>query len=186
MKYSYKIIICILLTILMVTWCVCIYKLSDMNTQKSNGKSTDILAIFIEDTLSVTNDYGITNSHPTDNKLARASQLINPVMRKVAHAFVYFVLAFILSLLLNLLTNNKHFWISFFIAFILCFLYAMSDEYHQMFVPGRTSRFTDVIIDSTGALVGLLFFGTYHLVYLFGKRDKKIEIEESKKIKDLD
>ena len=38
------------------------------DTQNSNGKSTDIIAIFIEDTLEVTNEYGITNSHPTNSK----------------------------------------------------------------------------------------------------------------------
>ncbi len=42
------------------------------------------------------------------------------------------------------------------LALGLCILYALSDEYHQSFVPGRSSRLTDVGIDTTGSLIGLL------------------------------
>ena len=47
------------LLVFAILWAVGIYKLSSMNTQNSNGKSTDIIAMFIEDTLDVTNEYGI-------------------------------------------------------------------------------------------------------------------------------
>lgn len=35
-------------------------------------------------------------------------------------------------------------------------LYAASDEFHQLFVPGRSGRLTDVLIDSAGLLAGIL------------------------------
>lgn len=35
-------------------------------------------------------------------------------------------------------------------AIIIAILYGISDEFHQLFVPGRTSRFRDVIIDGVG------------------------------------
>ena len=35
--------------------------------------------------------------------------------------------------------------------------YAATDEIHQYFVPGRACMFTDVCIDSVGALLGVLF-----------------------------
>lgn len=35
-------------------------------------------------------------------------------------------------------------------------LYAMSDECHQLFVPGRSGQFTDVCIDGAGAFLGLV------------------------------
>ena len=35
-------------------------------------------------------------------------------------------------------------------------LYAATDEWHQAFVPGRTSSACDVLIDSCGAAIGLL------------------------------
>lgn len=38
-------------------------------------------------------------------------------------------------------------------AFFLTVLYACTDEFHQLFVPGRAGRVTDVLIDSAGAFV---------------------------------
>lgn len=40
-------------------------------------------------------------------------------------------------------------------AMLLTVLYAMSDEYHQTFVPGRNGALADVIIDSLGGLAAL-------------------------------
>lgn len=41
-------------------------------------------------------------------------------------------------------------------AFIIVFLFALSDEYHQTFVPGRHGQCWDVLIDMSGALSSLL------------------------------
>lgn len=41
-------------------------------------------------------------------------------------------------------------------SFILTVGYAASDEWHQSFVPGRSSQLTDVLVDATGALAALL------------------------------
>lgn len=165
MKKALKII---LLLALAIGWMVCIYKLSGMNSQNSNGKSTDIIAMFIEDTLEVTNEYGITNSNPNAEKLARASQLINAPMRKVIHASVYFVLAFFIMTLFNIIFEHKKYLLTFIVTFILCAGFAITDEYHQTFVAGRTGQLMDVIIDSAGAVAGLLFYSTYHIVYKNG------------------
>jgi VanZ family protein len=40
-------------------------------------------------------------------------------------------------------------------AWALTLLYAISDEVHQSFVPGRTARATDVAIDMVGATISL-------------------------------
>ena len=40
-------------------------------------------------------------------------------------------------------------------AFVLTLLYAIGDEFHQSFVPGRTARATDVLIDMVGATISL-------------------------------
>ena len=37
-------------------------------------------------------------------------------------------------------------------------VYAATDEIHQLFVPGRAGRFSDVCIDSAGALAGVIVF----------------------------
>ena len=177
MKKAIKII---LLFALAAGWMVCIYKLSGMNSSNSNGKSADILSIIIADALDVTNDYGITNSHPSDAKIERASALMNTPMRKVMHASVYLVLAFFLMILLNIISDHKYYLLTILIALILCVTFAITDEYHQTFVTGRTGQIMDVIIDSIGAVVGLIFYTTYHIVYKNGYRKALKEIEENK------
>jgi VanZ family protein len=41
-------------------------------------------------------------------------------------------------------------------AFLISVLYACSDEFHQRFVPGRTSSTRDVLIDSVGVTLIML------------------------------
>ena len=177
MKKALKIIF---MLILAISWMVCIFKLSAMNSTNSNGKSTDIISVFIEDVLDVTNDYGITDSHPTDAKLAHASSLINAPIRKVIHASVYFVLAFFSMTLWNIIFDHKRYTLALALALVICVAFAITDEYHQTFVAGRTGQPLDVIIDSLGAIVGLLFYSTYHLVYRSGYKKAIEEKDESK------
>lgn len=165
MNKTIKIIILLLIAII---WMICIYKLSGMTSKNSNGKSTGIISIFIEDALEITNDYGITNSHPTDSKIDKASELINAPLRKVIHASVYFVLAFFIITFLNVLFDHKYYIVSMLLTILLCVIFASSDEIHQTFVNGRTGQALDVAIDSAGALVGILFYSTYHIVYKCG------------------
>lgn len=41
------------------------------------------------------------------------------------------------------------------VAWLIALLYAISDEYHQTFVPGRNGTAVDVVIDAVGATVAL-------------------------------
>lgn len=175
MKKALKII---LLLILAITWMTLIFKLSGMNSKNSNGKSTDIISLFIEDTLDITNEYGITSSHPTDEKLDKAASLINAPMRKVIHASVYFVLAFFVMIFLNIVFDHKKYLLTLILTLIMCASFAASDEFHQTFVKGRTGQVMDVLIDSAGAVVGTLFYTTYHIVYKAGYRSGLKDSEE--------
>ena len=112
----------------------------------------------------------------------RALDHIVHFTRKAAHATEYAILAL---LLWRALHNSRHprpeppyqvgrdsveplrspqpwSWRIAFIAFAVAALYAMSDEYHQSFVPARTAQVIDVFIDAGGsalALLALWFFG---------------------------
>jgi VanZ family protein len=46
-------------------------------------------------------------------------------------------------------------------AFLMVVLFALSDEYHQSFVQGRTSSLRDVFIDSLGALGAITLGAIY-------------------------
>ena len=59
------------------------------------------------------------------------------------------------------------------LAIIFCLIYACSDEFHQFFVAGRAGRLTDILIDTTGSILGVL---TYYLVY---NKYNKIKVEKT-------
>jgi VanZ family protein len=68
------------------------------------------------------------------------------VLRKIAHAAEYAILG---ALLLRALGRELP-------AFALGAAYAISDEVHQHFVPGRRGAPLDVLIDAVGVGVGIL------------------------------
>lgn len=52
-----------------------------------------------------------------------------------------------------------------FTALMIAFLLACSDELHQLFVPGRSGRLTDVLIDSAGCLIALFMITLIEKIY---------------------
>ncbi len=76
------------------------------------------------------------------------------VVRKSAHAFIYFLLSMLI--LFGIHQHNFKPLKRFFIAVTASALYACADEFHQLFVPGRSCRFTDILIDAGGAAAGAL------------------------------
>ncbi len=73
------------------------------------------------------------------------------VVRKTAHFSLYFMLG-ALSFLSVITYKKPRFWIKTAVAYLFCVLYAVSDEIHQYFIPGRSCELRDVLIDSLGAL----------------------------------
>lgn len=81
------------------------------------------------------------------------SHWLNLVVKKSAHAVGYATLALTYRWALHWQRPSlrRANWI----AWGLAILYAASDEYHQTFVPGRNGNGIDVLIDTTGAGLGL-------------------------------
>lgn len=76
------------------------------------------------------------------------SDLLNFLMRKAAHFGVYAVLALCYLYALGDWRRRR-------VALLLAILYAISDEYHQSWTPGRVPAPTDVLIDTAGAITAL-------------------------------
>jgi VanZ family protein len=70
------------------------------------------------------------------------------LLRKGAHVFEFAVLGALLARATG----------RFVPALVLGVLYAVSDEVHQHFVPGREGRALDVAIDAAGAAIGAALF----------------------------
>ena len=76
------------------------------------------------------------------------------------HFGAFFVLA---TFLFISLSRGKHMGFIF-LGVILAVVYGLSDEIHQIFVPGRTSSMFDVFLDSVGVLFAFMFY-TISVVY---------------------
>lgn len=84
--------------------------------------------------------------------LLAPTQLTNHLANKGAHLFWFMLLC------LTFFRATK----SEFTAVSLTTLYAVTDEFHQTFVPTRTGQVTDILIDFVGAcLVGLILWKSY-------------------------
>ena len=74
---------------------------------------------------------------------------LDVLWKKGAHLGAYAILACLYERALALPRRGK------LAALGLTVLYAISDEFHQSFTPGRTPLATDVLIDTAGGIVGL-------------------------------
>jgi len=75
-------------------------------------------------------------------------------LRKSAHFIAYFILGVLV--LRAFVNSGVRGWKSVVYAFLVSFAYAISDEFHQLFVPGRAAQVRDVLIDGSGAFCGIL------------------------------
>jgi VanZ family protein len=84
------------------------------------------------------------------------------VLRKCAHFTEYMLLFFLLQLAItvHLRPRKARWW-----ALLSVFLYACSDEFHQLFIPGRVGDVLDVGIDTLGGLCGLLIFSFFYIIW---------------------
>jgi VanZ family protein len=77
-------------------------------------------------------------------------QHLHFLVRKTAHVMEYMVLGGLAGASIKRLKVRK----SFIVCVVFCMLYAASDEFHQMFVPGRGPLLSDVAVDTAAAAVG--------------------------------
>lgn len=87
-------------------------------------------------------------------------------VRKTAHFSEYALLGVLLTLLLDSYGVRWR-WLSW----AGCTLYAATDEIHQLFVDGRTGKWQDVLIDSSGAMTGMLL--AFLALWLIRRRSTK-------------
>lgn len=138
--------------ILIVLWLGIIFMFSADNSMESTKKSDSVVIKIIEPLL------GKRFSNREDKYFEKLVLFV----RKGAHFTVYLILGILLVSFVRefRVINYK----SLLIAICLAFLYACSDEVHQLFVSGRSGEIRDVVLDTVGAMVGcLIYYGFYKL-----------------------
>lgn len=110
----------------------------------------------------------VTNKEITPKEKKKLIIKTRFTIRKVAHFTLYFTLGIIVYLLLISL-NVKH---SIILSIIICFLFGCIDEIHQYFVPGRTARFYDCIVDTLGSMTSIYILHILKKIKDYLKRRK--------------
>ena len=141
-----------IIKILLVIICmISIFMFSSDPSYESDKKSNTVI-VFIAECLAGHN----LNSVERQEKIDKYVVLV----RKTAHIIIYLVLGL---LIISLIKEYKIIdWKMMFLAFIISYLYACSDEIHQLFVPGRSGNMIDVLIDSLGSYLGILIYHFYY------------------------
>lgn len=128
--------------ILLILWMLLIFFFSnqkaDDSSKLSNGLIVKVSSIFIDKNISEEKKEFILDKYTT-------------IVRKTAHFTMYLILGL---LVVNLLSeyNIRHIIL---VSLIICLLYSASDEFHQLFISGRSGEVRDVLIDTSGSLVGI-------------------------------
>ena len=151
-------------TILLVIWMGFIFSMSSQNSEISSNTSGETIRVILSLVPKFTEQ-----SEEVQEQTVESLQFI---ARKSAHFIAYMILGIILILLLLEFSNiNKKPQL----ALALCVAYAISDEFHQFFVPGRASQVRDVLIDSLGSLTGIML--VLLCMKIFNMKKSKVEIK---------
>ena len=134
----------IIFIILIITNCAIIFKYSNQNAVESTEVSNGTLYKIIK----------AISGNASDEIVKE----YDPILRKIAHFGIYTSLGIWCgSLLCTFFENeNNKDRKRIIIAVAMGFLYACSDEIHQLFIEGRAGKIIDVIIDTMGVANGVL------------------------------
>ncbi len=143
-KLNKKIIIKIISTLLVILWMAVVFMLSnqvaDESAQTSSGFIEWIVRIVYKDI--------------TYENMEIIIESVDTIVRKIAHFVLYAIGGFLISNLIEKYIEDKR--KQCILSGVLGISYAITDEIHQYFVPGRSGELRDVCIDSGGIIVGIL------------------------------
>ena len=167
-----------------IIWMAVIFTFSAMSGEESNQKSKEA----IKETVNTIKNFDSKESveseektttepnkevaeKPKNNEEAPKERLVeklNTPLRKCMHASEYCILSILILNCMQKYNIKKS--KSIIIAIIISFIYACTDEFHQLFVNGRAGRFTDVLIDTSGGVIMLLIVFIISLAVLRHKK----------------
>ena len=122
--------------VLLVLWMIFIFTMSNTSSIDSSNQSGFIVEF-------INKIFGFGNT-----------EILEIIIRKLAHLFEYIVLG---VLMINYLKNYK-IKRNILFTIVLCFIYACSDEIHQLFIQGRSGNIIDIMLDTIGAIIGIIIY----------------------------
>lgn len=149
--------------VLALLWMCMIFAFSAQESEESS----EVSGTFSQQIVSAAGKFFHLNLN--DEDLHRIAETIEKPVRKAAHMTEYAVLSVLIYIWIG---KWKH-------AIAFATLYAASDELHQRFVPGRAGRLGDVMIDSAGAVLGVLIFIGVKKCIIFLRNRHKYKVRKS-------
>lgn len=144
----------IVFIILTIIWMVTIFIFSNQNSDTSSDTSGNVIRTVVR---------LFTNVSQEQEEII--IEQLQHFVRKMAHFSIYALGGIILMNLVKTYTD-KCAWLY---AWIIGTVYAITDEIHQYFIPGRSNQISDVVIDSSGVITGVL------IVIIVGYAIKKVK-----------
>lgn len=137
---------------------ITIFMFSSGNAQVSSSQSGKITKTVIK----------VTHSDFDTLAKEKQTEIYNDtehIIRKLAHFSIFALLGFSAMTAAGTYKtgSRKATAVRFAICAAFCLAYAISDEFHQTFVSGRNGNVTDVLIDFSGACIGMLI--SYLIIY---------------------
>ena len=145
----------IILTALTVIWLIIIFYFSNQPASLSTENSSSLIKN------TIVKIYKVFNGDASLEEEQKVIEKYDYPVRKTAHFIEFFILGVLIFFTLKAYKVNN-----IYIMILLCFLYACSDEVHQLFIIGRSGEFKDVLIDTAGSIASILIL----------KRGKKDEM----------
>lgn len=133
----------IILIVLTIIWMIVIFTFSSKSPTESNSTSKGLIKSFVHIVERVTNK---------DLNEIKIANKMNFIIRKCAHFSLYAILGiFVYRLFLIIKIKDIKLF-----SIIFCLIYALSDELHQLYIPGRSGMIRDVLIDTLGSITAIL------------------------------
>lgn len=134
-------------------WMVVIFALSAQPAKQSNQLSEGLTERIVTAVEQITP--GVTIDQHT----------FHGTIRKNGHFFAYLFLGLLTMLACRCsgMTGIR----AFLVTVGICVLYAILDEFHQQFVPGRSAQWADIAIDSAGACMGMMIYAMFMILNKF-------------------
>lgn len=117
---------------------------------------------------------------PSYKEMTEAAQqnlyrILHTLVRKIGHFSEYLILGAALTFHIKVICKYSGKRFLFKIPLAAGVLYAVSDELHQLFVPGRAMRFYDICIDSAGVFCGICIVLSICRVFKNRKRKQNLK-----------
>jgi len=184
-----KIIIYIMtsfLVLFVVVWGILVFELSNQDVTESHELSRIVIELILEkkDKIdAIIENYKITKKidftvEPTIEITAKRIYELQFLTRKFAHFSLYAIGSFLIYMATTAVIKEKT-GLKVLITLTLGIVYAVSDEFHQKFIEGRTSNLSDVGIDTLGNIAGVLiaifvvFILNKIISYIYKKHERR-------------